>query len=114
MSAGWKLPSEERARLLALYPPRYANFVADRVTLPGGAAPPRAAFRIIGRAHDGRGVEAMVVERDGWSERPDGGRYHITWSLSEGRDAKESNDVIAAGDWQAFDGEGVIAHPARW
>lgn len=114
MSVGWKLPPDERVRLLRLYPPRYSCIVADHVTLPEADIPTPATFRIVGRADDGRGVEAMVVERDGRSERPDGGRYHITWSLEHGREAKESNDVIAEVGWRMFDGGAVRAEPARW
>jgi hypothetical protein len=44
-----------------------------------------------------------VVRIGGSTDRPDGGTYHITWSLAEGRDAKESNDVIAARGWQPVD-----------
>ena len=71
--------------------------------MSGDAALPReAAGLIVGRADDGRGVEAMVVEIGGTSRRPGGGTYHITWSLSPGREARESNDVIAAHGWEPF------------
>ena len=58
---------------------------------------------IVGRADDGEGVEAMVVRIAGTTDRPDGSTYHITWSLADGRRAKESNDVIAACGWTEFD-----------
>jgi hypothetical protein len=58
---------------------------------------------IVGRSDDGRGVEAMVVQIDGSTGRPDGGTYHITWSLGAGRRAVESNDVIKACRWDAID-----------
>jgi hypothetical protein len=45
----------------------------------------------------------MVVEIDGTTDRPGGGTYHITWSLADGRKAKESNDVLAAKGWQRLD-----------
>jgi hypothetical protein len=44
----------------------------------------------------------MVVEIGGTSRRPGGGTYHITWSLGPGREARESNDVIAAHGWEPF------------
>jgi hypothetical protein len=80
--------------------------------LPLPQAPHSA--RIIGRADDGNGVEAMVVALDGSSSRPDGGTWHVTWSLGEGRKAKESNDVIAAYGWTAMDGPDLLLTPARW
>jgi hypothetical protein len=41
----------------------------------------------------------LVVRIAGSTERPDGGTFHITWSLANGRRAVESNDVLARGDW---------------
>ena len=96
---GWKLDPGQRAALLAQFAPKYARAIADHVTLefnvPASTPlPPPVTGRIIGRADDGQGVEAMVVEIAGSAGRPDGGAFHITWSLAEGRQAKESNDVI--------------------
>lgn len=73
-----------------------------------------ANARIVGRADDGRGVEAMVVELDGSTTRPDGGIWHVTWSLADGREARESNDVIAIHGWAALDGPALALLPARW
>jgi hypothetical protein len=97
---GWKLARDEREILLQRFPPRYENAVADHVTLRTGATPqtslPRApsTARIVGRGDDGSGVECMVVELDGTTDRPDGSTYHITWSLGPTRKARESNDVL--------------------
>jgi hypothetical protein len=120
MTAGWKLDAEARDGLLRRFPPRYGRTVADHVTLkpdlPQGELPaaPREA-EIVGRADDGAGVEAMVVRLDGTTDRPDGSTWHITWSLREGREAKESNDVIAAQGWAAFEEPMPVAlTPARW
>lgn len=105
---GWRLDQEQRRELLLQFPPLYRNPVADHVTLRSGAAPDallpqETEGEIVGRADDGAGVEAMVVTIAGTSDRPGGGTYHITWSLAEGRQAKESNDVIAARGWVPFD-----------
>lgn len=104
---GWKLDETDREGLLERFPPQYAEVVADHVTLkPRVSAdsplPPAAEALILGRADDGSGVEAMVVAIDGSSERPDGGTYHITWSLGSGRQAQESNDVLARQGWDAL------------
>ena len=97
---GWKLPRDEREVLLERFPPKYANVIADHVTLRVGATPgtplphePDSA-RIVGRADDGNSLECMVVELDGTTDRPDGSTYHITWSLGPGRRARESNDLL--------------------
>lgn len=122
MTTGWKLDHDQRSALLARHPPRYAQAVADHVTLlanhAGGmtADPPEpvGAACIVGHADDGAGVEAMVVAIDGSTRRPDDGTWHVTWSLAEGRTAKESNAVIARLGWQALDGGPLNLEPARW
>lgn len=123
MSNGWKLDRACRDALLAQFPPRYPRADADHVTLWSSAAggmaaeppPPVGQARIIGRADDGKGVEAMVVEIDGGTTRPDGGTWHITLSLGEGREAKESNTVIAACGFTSIDhGPALMLTPGHW
>ena len=101
---GWALDRNDRARLLELFPPRYPDVVADHVTLAYGvgksARPPtERAGEVVGVADDGRGVQALVVRIGGDTARPDGGTFHITWSLRPGRRPVESNEVIAARGW---------------
>ena len=105
---GWKLAASDRAALLARFPPRYSNVVADHVTLAARVAadtppPSDTEATIVGRIDDGSGVEALVVAIDGSTERPGGGTYHITWSLAPGRRAKESNDVLAKQKWSPLE-----------
>jgi hypothetical protein len=117
---GWKLDPDQRAELLLQFPPKYRNAIADHVTLRSKAArnavlPDETQGEIVGRADDGAGVEAMVVRINGTTDRPDGSTYHITWSLADGRRAKESNDVIAALGWAPFDLPMPVAlAPARF
>jgi len=103
---GWKLPPDQRDALLQRFSPRYADVVADHVTLRVGAnagtplpPAPRTA-RIVGQADDGNSLECLVVDLDGTTDRPDGSTYHITWSLGPGRKARESNDVLRDCGWQ--------------
>lgn len=104
---GWSLDRAQREELLRRFPPRYATAVADHVTLKFGDAearlPTETSGEIIGEADDGAGVQAMVVRIGGTTDRPDGSTYHITWSLGPGRQAKESNDVIARLGWKDFE-----------
>ena len=101
---GWALPAAERERLLELLPPQYPDVYANHVTLHHGDdssqlnAPP-AAGRIVGYADDQAGVQVVVVAVDGTVERPDGGIFHITWSIdrSRGRRQRHSNDVLRSG-----------------
>jgi hypothetical protein len=117
---GWKLDRGQRRELLQQFPPRYREVDADHVTLRTGAAedaalPEEALGEIVGRVDDGRGLEAMVVAIGGTTDRPDGSTYHITWSLEPGREAQESNDVLATRDWTAFDlPMPVKLRPERW
>jgi hypothetical protein len=117
---GWKLPRPEREALLERFPPRYANVIADHVTLRTGATPQtplpcKPAARIVGRADDGDSLECLVVELDGTTDRPDGSTYHITWSLGPGREARESNDVLRDLGWRPIDAPiPVELEPARF
>jgi hypothetical protein len=101
---GWALDRAEREALLVRFPPRYAEAVADHVTLKFGDAavrlPTETAGEIVGVADDGAGVQAMVVRIGGTTDRPDGSTYHITWSLGPGRKARESNDLVRDLGWE--------------
>ena len=117
---GWKLPADERERLLGHFPARYDKVVADHVTLRSGAdagtpLPRKVTAQIVGRADDGDSLECLVVELDGTTDRPDGSTYHITWSLGPGRKARESNDVLRDKGWEPIDRPIDIAlDPARF
>jgi hypothetical protein len=115
---GWRLDRGEREALLRRFPPRYAHVVADHVTygrVPLDELPVHMRAELIGRADDGAGVEAMVVSLGGGSDRPTGGTYHITWSLGPGREAVESNHVIAQTGWRPLEEAATVAlEPASW
>ena len=117
---GWKLPDEDRARLLERFPPRYERTIADHVTLKVGSGkdaelPTADRAEVVGRADDGDSLECLVVGIDGTTDRPDGSTYHITWSLGPRRKAKESNDVLAEQGWDKLDAPIPIAlRPARF
>ena len=105
---GWLLPEEDRKDLLTILPPRYERVVAHHVTLKPGVRkdhplPPETAGRVVGLADDGQGVQALVVEIGGTTDRPGGSTYHITWSLGKGRRPVESNDAIRDHGWQRLD-----------
>ena len=104
---GWKLPEWEKLSLLETFAPVYPDVVAHHVTLDFGKhtktmdLPTAMEGRVVGIADDGKGIQALVVEIEGSTERPAplGGTYHITWSMDEeaGYSPKMSNDVIAEG-----------------
>lgn len=105
---GWLLPESDRRALLALVPPRYGRVIAHHVTLRAGASagakrPKETAGRVVGIADDGAGVQALVVEIGGTTDRPGGSTYHITWSLGPDRKPVESNDVIREHRWRPLE-----------
>ena len=115
---GWAVPEPERAHLLARFPPVYSSVVAEHVThtFPAGPdhpLPTATEGRIVGVADDGKGVQALVVEIGGTTDRHDGATFHVTWSLGPGRRARESNDVIAARGWTPVEPIPVRLAP-RW
>jgi hypothetical protein len=102
---GWLLDEVTRGQLLTRFPPHYARVVADHVTLRHGTSadtplPTATCGEIVGESDDGAGVQALVVRIDGATERGDGSHFHLTWSLGPERQARESNDVIAAEGWR--------------
>lgn len=101
------LTNESREALAKVFPPKHPVFVGHHVTRRFGV--PRTPnvpygqqttgwFEVIGYAEDD-GIEALVVSVMGREARPDGKRYHVTWSLdpAKGRKPVHSNDVIAKG-----------------
>jgi len=106
---GWKLDSGDREALLTRFPPAWPDVVADHVTLASGVGPdsplPGAnCGEVVGEVDDGAGLQALVVAIGGKTERPDGGTYHITWSLdrTRGREPRESNEILAERGWQSL------------
>jgi len=118
---GWKLDRDQRASLLEQFPPRYADVIADHVTLKTKSErdelPGPAEAAIVGRADDEDSLECLVVAINGTTDRPDGSTFHITWSLdkSKGREARESNDVLKEKGWTKLGMTIPIdVEPKRW
>lgn len=115
---GWKINSRDRNELLRRFPPRYDNVVADHITFGKSAGltlPDVPVAEVVGIADDGEGVQALVAELSGTTERPDGSTYHITWSLADGRKAVESNDVIKTYGWDhSGETSKIRLEPASW
>jgi hypothetical protein len=102
------LPQNIRSELKKHFPPKYPEWIGHHATLSFGKPKDEALpydqevpIDVIGYAEDD-GIEALVIAVNGEEFRPDGKRYHITWSLdrSKGRKPVHSNDVIAS---QGFD-----------
>lgn len=97
----WLVNEESRQNLLQRVPPEYTTVVCHHVTIafdvPANTPLPAPKIgRVVGEICD-RGVQAVVVEIDGDTIRPDGERYHITMSLDEGRFPEEARRLVRRG-----------------
>lgn len=98
----------ERNELLRMFKPKYPKIYAHHVTYSmknkDKSPPPDIhSAEIVGWADSGDGLEAAVVAIDGSTTRPDGGTYHITWSLDpEIYKPVNSNKLIEQG-WKKLD-----------
>lgn len=95
------LSESARDDICWLYGPKHENFIGHHVTLEFGIEKPEILIqpktvKIVGYAVD-EGVEAFVVSIDGSTKRKDGGIFHLTWSLANGRKPFESNKLIEKG-----------------
>lgn len=98
----FEISGASRSHLAGVFPPKFAEFIGHHITYNRGAKsdqplPEATTFRVVGYAHDPAGIEALVVEVDGTTVRPDGKTFHITWSLDREAGFKpvNSNDLIA-------------------
>ena len=86
--------------LLERFPPKYPKVVCHHITekFPAvfGDKPPPApnSVQVVGEFDSGDGVQGLLVEINGSSTRPNGGKYHITLSLGENRKPVESNMYV--------------------
>ena len=107
---GWRLDPRVRSKLLKRLVPAWPDVIANHMTLdmeaePDAPLPEARQAKIVGAIDDGEGVQALVVSIAGATQRPDGGTYHITWSIDalNNRRSIQSNGVIARLGWRAFD-----------
>lgn len=95
------LDDASRNALAERFPPKYPKFIGHHVTStfpvsPDTQIPAPAQIKVIGYADSGDGIEALVVTVNGKTDRPDGQRYHITWSLDPAKySPKDSNTLLA-------------------
>lgn len=118
-STAFNLTEQSRQHILSCFPPRYDVIKCHHITYEHGVdgssplPPAPQSVVVVGYASDDDGVEALVVEVDGTTVRPvDGGVYHITLSVAEGRKARESNDIIERLGWSVVTPLPVTVVPA--
>lgn len=102
------LSGETRDRLRAIFPPKFQRVVLHHVTVAFNLTEESynrlykslrgATWAVVGYTNDS-GLEALVVEVNGGTQREDGSTYHVTLSLAPGRKPVESNAVINTQGW---------------
>lgn len=91
----------ERAMLKVLYPPKHDTFIGHHITEKFGIKPDDVVpndpqnVNIIGYFSNNL-VEFFTVEINGNTDRKNGGKYHLTWSINKDKGAKpvDSNTYV--------------------
>jgi len=116
----YELDEVSRNKLLAIFPPKFADFIGHHVTWAFGVGsdvplPPVTDIRVIGYLSDDS-LECLVVEVGGTHVREDGRTYHITWSLDrdKGRKPAESNFLLGASTFSRISPVEIHAIPKHF
>ena len=106
MYSGYELSEESRNKLKMLLVPIFNNFMGHHITEKFGVAADYPtpempdSVVVVGRAIDKKlEVDALLVEINGSSNRPDGSKYHITWSLGANAKPVDSNKIINSAEY---------------
>lgn len=100
MYTAYVITDESQKKLEEKFPPKYSKFIGHHVTVDFGVSkdaviPEEANLKILGRRDSADGIEALVLSVNGETQRPDGGIYHITWSLEPDKySPKDSNALL--------------------
>lgn len=86
MYTSYQLTPKSKKHLTERFPPKYSKPIGHHVTYEFGVhsdtpLPHLAEIHVIGYQDNPEGIEALVVSVNGSTVRPDGGVFHITWSL---------------------------------
>lgn len=117
----FELDEQSRNILLKAFPPKYPEVIGHHIThqfsVPEGTKLPSELkdVKVIGYADDGTSLEALVVAINDSIQRPDGGTYHITWSLDreQGRKPVHSNNLIKEQGYEKISPIQIAAIP-KW
>lgn len=98
----YTLSPSSRKQLINHFKPKYPEVICEHVTykFPAkstDALPPAVhEAHVVGYEDSGDGIEAVVVEINGSTKRPDGKLFHITLSLdrSKGKKPFHSTDMV--------------------
>jgi hypothetical protein len=102
------IDDQTREMLLEHFPPSFPDVIAHHVTNRFGVKREdnrpfgeQFVLDVVGIARR-EGLEALVISRVNSTVRPDGGTYHMTWSLDRSLGVKpaDSNELVDGG-WDA-------------
>ena len=100
MFTGYELTKASRDKILKKFPPKYEKTICHHITEKFGVAKDAPAPKmpksvsIVGYIDSGDGVEGLLVEIDGTSDRSSGSKYHITLSIDNDRKPVETNKYV--------------------
>ena len=104
----FEVDKKSRKDLKKIFEPQFKEFIGHHVTYKFGVKSneklpnkPKIA-KVVGYVKNDKGLEALVVEINGSTKRPDGKTFHITWSLdrSAGFKPVHSNNLLTSGKWE--------------
>lgn len=103
----YELDDQSRNTLMSYFIPKYDDVIGHHITYKFGVSrdeeKPNGSDNIyvVGYTTDNKSIEALIVEVDNSTKRPDGKTFHITWSLdrTKGRKPMHSNDIINEFGW---------------
>jgi len=104
MYTAYVIDEESRKRLVEQFPMKYETHVGHHITIMTPATDEsilpnddNTIINVVGIRDSGDGLEVLVVSVNGTINRPDGGMYHITWSLDIDKySPKDSNELLAS------------------
>ncbi len=102
------LSNNSRNKLLKTFPGSFSRLIAHHVTYEynvdnNRTIPEVKTARVVGYAINSKGLEALVVEINGSTVRPDSGAFHITWSLTPGTfKPADSNALLKESKWNTI------------
>lgn len=113
--SAYVISSQERRRLLGLFPPTRAIIRAHHITYVIGSSkvPPSLPTMIVGVC-DHAGSQVLVCEVGGNATRSDGNTYHITWSHDVSVLPSNSNWVLRNYPWEPLKHTLVLSFPKSY
>ncbi len=109
--SAYVLTKKSRRELLNIFDTMHPNVIAEHIThrFPDKRPPPAPKeVKVVGFAFNDK-IEALVVSVNGSINRPDGGIYHITFSLDRSKGAKPvHSNALLQGLWVSLEPEVTI------